>query len=494
MGRNQTDARKASGREALRTEWPRAWSEKAPEVECHFVIIDMTQTFQSIQSERVSWQAESSKRLRVDEAFANTSTLAQQNGGSRAMARSIREVIRELRRPVMPFLRAGMTVVMNFDKYGSPLSKVATQRMRRSHAENTGKGLFRRDFLEPRGLAMADFRGMYVRGLNDTLFPPLLECLPEQFRLKHLVDGSLLLFVHLVDTSPQKQRWELRIADVDDFAERLRQEHLVEGKVKRGVAFYDCLESDQSKLELQSRELPPFENILDLNAKMPEHWSEYVNQMGSNNRAKFLQFFAYQLLQGQEKLAVPQGCQVILDGHYATKAMCRHLGFREEEIPEDPENVPILVELALVQGATPAKDTWKRTFRFVHELRNSLGETDFSAFFYVRALRPKVACIISTDTDFIWYGLSFLALHDELRCQIYTYRSVQSQKTLPLKEDDDDEQQQPKKRKGALLLPQPKKVRVDEWVHVNTLFQSIAAREARLCVFSAAAVRRRRLL
>jgi hypothetical protein len=417
MGRTATDCRKSGGGKCVRERWSAAVSDKRPAISkdsrVQLVVIDATQTLQSINPEREDGKSE------APYAYLSASTM-HADDSDRSSNCTMLQVLLDLKRSIdneISTVQGFATIIMvAFDKPGVPLSKAPTQRRRRQVVH--GKGLFK-TFLKQRGIK---FEAAKIE--KDDLD---IEVDHSEFCLRNLASGEAIIYAWIED-------YEIRIKP-PVFLERVSQ----------GQAIPRFSTDDFVSV---SRKLAPFSDYLQLDRRIPERWHEYM-QADRANRDALIHFFCKHLLEGTSavRLQVPVNVTVIVDGHQ----------LKDGDLPG-------------VVGITgvPVALSGKNGIRFYEarpDLKNDLGETDFAAFFYTDKLEPSVVKMITTDTDFIYYGLGLLLLRTLLKpaavsIKILLFRFL------------------PKRKLGQHSG--------EEWVDINRLYHEIVHDPALSCLGHAA--------
>lgn len=172
------------------------------------------------------------------------------------------------------------------------------------------------------------------------------------------------------------------------------------------------LQSNRDAKNIPIENLPPL--VLDLDANVPKEWDDYLGDR-AKTRKYIIAFICYHLLQadGPYKMQLRHDARFVIDGHCLSHEQMTELGvdmpmFSEEQnrrieivgIDAVLEDVPLVASLCNGQRRIVADA----------RLTNTNGEADFLPFFYINIITqnyesPCVALILSTDSDYLYYGL-----------------------------------------------------------------------------------------
>jgi hypothetical protein len=121
-------------------------------------------------------------------------------------------------------------------------------------------------------------------------------------------------------------------------------------------------------------------------------------------RQRVIRFVCAQFVCGgasRSRLRPGPGSRAIVSGHCLRAEDLLGMTLCDEDLRalglppgEDPEDLPIAIE----------GDTW----RFAPELKHRLGEGEAQFGHFLRALRPRTALLVSTDSDVLFLGLLYL--------------------------------------------------------------------------------------
>ena len=444
MVRVESDSHKSQAREAVIARWPKCCTDSNPVKNIKVSIVDITQALSSLDAEKVVFTGNpnNNRASAANQLFQlglpltnneDDEEVLHQNDTERSNAKTIKDVVNEIKSLVEKesMINGSLgLVIINFDKRGVSLAKAPTQKRRRNVLQSQGKGLFKFSVLKDRNLK---FDSISIVGSEFQKIPR------SEFRYKELVDGKCIVYTWL--TNSAQKDIEIRFEDVEKFHDLVK-----------GHSAESCIEIPLEVCKIIPRnieDLEPFENFLNLDRKIPERWKEYMSRDG-RNRQKFIRFIAQHLLSPDSpcRFAVHPTGSVLVDGHFFTRDNIKQLGLPMPGNEQDIEFTPIM--LSYREG--------KRHIQFEHKLKNHLGETDFSAFFYIKQLEASPFKIVSTDTDFIYNSLMFLNQFPEMeRPEILLFRT----KSIG-----------GGKRKKGQPEPEPRKT-VQEWIFINKLYSLI---------------------
>lgn len=160
-------------------------------------------------------------------------------------------------------------------------------------------------------------------------------------------------------------------------------------------------QKSRSSKKMDSDKLKKIEYI-KLNTEMPENFNDYISDR-EHHRKLIIQFLSKQLLNGNHSVKVNDKQMLIIDGHLLTEEIIRNMDTFCGEIPDKSE----------IQS-TPICRMYNDSFvtLFDDRFKNTIGEADFSAFFYHRKLMElhndkTTYLIVSTDTDILLLGLCY---------------------------------------------------------------------------------------
>lgn len=499
MGRTPTKANKPAGRKLLFDRWPKAKTDKNPlaaaanqiDFQFEMSVHDATQPIASINSEKRSYTPKRPASAFSSIATTNTTSEDQIEGNEqstpsfesqikeeetyRQEARTMSELIDQIKKPIEE--DTSKIIVMEFDEMWTSLAKAATQKQRR--AVLPGSRLFRK-FCQDNNIKCENvITSTFVGALEEPREIDVCE-----LRLKNLVNGVSIIYVRLDDDHGSPI--EIRLAS-DQFLTMMAE----------GVTTLLLDEEIAELVRVDSESLPPFTEFLRLDRRVPERLSDYMNR-DRNNRCLLIRFICSHLLSktSPKRLKMRDGALVIISGHHMNHQTLFDIGFDEETISSLSHSEETAIQRQIDIRSTPISvgfnidpetGLYGRVVKLELALQNKWGETDFGAYFFARALGKSTVKMISTDTDWINYGLAYLlktryteSMAHLFQQQIVLYRRVIEQGGAKRKKTDQEddstadgpimEQQQQQQQQGA---PVRTKRKIDEWIHINSLYDYI---------------------
>lgn len=526
MGQHKGDSGKSSTRKEYNEKYPKAFGEQI-EFRDGFdaVLFDATQEIQIIDPLKPSSENNLYANNNKNDPFF---VLGMATGTIQfeVQSKTMKEIIRDLRDIFQQDMNpnGARTIIINWDKQFTPLSKAPTQRKRRETFDRNGAGLARK-IKDENGNSLS---GVILRDVHK-VFPDIfgkqvdgIRLTPDQFRFHRSLHGANTITAKILSDNDEEYVADFNISELVQ-----RSSSSKKNKSEEMVVFS---EADYGEREISSPTrtmIPhfvtlkkylssPIEDMFDLNKRIHPDWKDYLAKK-SNARPSFIRFFNFHLLSefqpeienkeiekiyfiedekdesstSSSKRIKSSICldskseiyKFIIDGHFLTRELCIALGMSESEIPNNGQKNLECTPISLSFELDKTTKRMKRVLKFEHSLYNELGETDNSAFHYLNAIKNIHSIKYrTTDTDLINFGvviadnaLSRLGRND---IHIFVFRNIW--KDVPVNRND-------KKEEGSLSLPagsnaeptqlkkntRTVKRRVEEWVYINELCESI---------------------
>ena len=398
MVRVSSSSKKSEGKKEFVAQWPQAFTTECPDdADYDIVLDDTTQRLQSISPEKEVYG------LGMPFPLASSSSLMllekdeQQQDRSHAM--TFLELLQQLKKPIEDSIansQRARTFVICLDKHYTPLAKSQVRRARREAILSHGKGLFKK-YLKKCGMLSfeaARFNSFAEKAKRQNLPSSFVNQFKDfekkDFRFKTLGNGKQFMFIWF-NAASDGRPYEIRI---DETLFKLRFSESTDQK------FVEFMPGDYT---LELHELEDFSTHLDFKKRLPERWIEFMSTQRTA-RDHLLRFICKNFFSktGEARIHLDSKSRVIVDGHHLDVETLVEMGMRRQDIPPDHHDVPL--SLSFGNGT-------ERVLKFMPELRNKIGETDFSGYFFLERLAKVGALIHTTDTDILYYGLIYYFQH-----------------------------------------------------------------------------------
>jgi hypothetical protein len=337
--------------------------------------------------------------------------------------RTFSDVLFELRDLICDSLdrRGGGRYILCFDNTEHvPLTKGVTQRKRVKVSASEGRGRYEQVSKANKFVLQT----VTLRGLHPDL-PTEIVIPASELRIKQRADARDA-FHTVLETLDEKEQVSARFDLLLDqrLFEQLadKQQHvLLDYSDRPNWEAEQEMVGVPPMVRLESRDLEPVEQFCHLDRPLPANWPRYLHS--SRHRNRLIEFISFHLLDRKTGRHFPNlsvDSEFIIEGHcLSPKSAVQLLSEKPSWLDGESadcarrlRDTPIRVRYdSLANRVTtllcddedaPATTTGRLN------LTNQCGETDMSAFWFIKKLAPPVVEIHSTDTDYIFWGLMYL--------------------------------------------------------------------------------------